>query len=131
MTQTTAPFFIPDTDGESISSDVAGFGNVLVTTQIPLRPDGEIELGDITAQSECTLACLKASLENAGSSLKDVLHLTIYLTDMNDRPGFNEVYCRFFDRPYPVRAAIGISALAIDGMRVEVTAIAARTRDGK
>ena len=92
MTQTTTSFFIPDSDEESISSDVSGIGNLLVTTQIPLRPDGSIELGDITAQSECTLASLKASLEKAGSRLEDVLHLTIYLTDMADLPGFNDVY---------------------------------------
>ena len=127
MTQTTAAFFIPDSDEESISSDVSGIGNLLVTTQIPLRPDGSIELGDITAQSECTLASLRASLEKAGSRLEDVLHLTIYLTDMADRPGFNDVYCRFFKKPYPVRCAVGISALAIEGMRVEVTAMAVKT----
>lgn len=123
-----APFFIEDTDESEISSDVAGLGNLLMTTHIPLRADGSIETGDIRTQSVCTLESLKTSLEKAGSSLADVIHLTIYLTDMAERPAFNEVYCAYFKKPYPVRCAVGVSALADPGMRVEVTAMAVRRR---
>mgnify|MGYP003608183981 FL=1 len=125
MTNNT-PTFFPDPDPESISSDVAGFGGLLVSTQIPTRADGSLELGGITEQSECTLQALKLALENAGSSLSQVMHLTIYLTDMSDRAAFNEVYQRFFSKPWPVRAAVGVAALAVEGMRVEVTAMAAQ-----
>ncbi|RYZ17282.1 MAG: RidA family protein [Chitinophagaceae bacterium] len=118
--------FIPDPDPESISSDVTGFGNLLVSTQIPTRADGSLQLGGIVEQSECTLQALKTALERAGSSMDRVLHLTIYLTDMADRPAFNEVYQRFFSQPWPVRAAVGVAALAVEGMRVEVTAMAAK-----
>lgn len=120
------PYFLEDTDETAISSDVAGLGNLLVTTQIPLRPDGELELGDIVTQSEAILTCLKTSLEAAGGRLADVIHLTIYLTDMADRPAFNEVYCRYFAKPYPVRCAVGVSALMDPAMKVEVTAMAVR-----
>lgn len=126
MAENNAPFFIEDTDEGEISSDVAGLGNLLMTTHIPLRADGSLETGDIRTQSVATLESLKASLEKAGSSLADVIHLTIYLTDMADRPAFNEVYCSFFRKPYPVRCAVGVSALADPGMKVEVTAMAAR-----
>ena len=125
MTNNT-PTFFPDPDPESISSDVAGFGGLLVSTQIPTRADGSLELGGITEQSECTLQALKLALENAGSSLSQVMHLTIYLTDMSDRAAFNEVYQRFFSKPWPVRAAVGVAALGVEGMRVEVTAMAAQ-----
>ncbi|MFT8230915.1 RidA family protein [Pseudomonas guariconensis] len=118
--------FIQDPDPESISSDVADFRGLLVTTQIPTRADGSLELGGIVEQSECTLQALKDALERAGSSMDRVLHLTIYLTDMADRPAFNEVYQRFFAKPWPVRAAVGVAALAVEGMRVEVTAMAAK-----
>lgn len=118
--------FLPDADPQSISSDVAGFGGLLVSTQIPTREDGSLELGGIVEQSECTLRALKAALERAGSSMERVLHLTIYLTDMADRAAFNEVYQRFFAKPWPVRAAVGVAALAVEGMRVEVTALAAK-----
>lgn len=118
--------YTPDLDPDSISSDVIGFNGILVSTQIPVRVDGSLELGDITAQSECTLQALKVALERAGSSIDRVMHLTIYLTDMADRAAFNEVYKRFFAKPWPVRAAVGVAALAVDGMRVEVTAMAAK-----
>jgi enamine deaminase RidA (YjgF/YER057c/UK114 family) len=118
--------FLPDPDAESISSDVAGFGGLLVSTQIPTRADGSLELGGITEQSECTLQALKVALEKAGSSMDRVLHLTIYLTDITERAAFNEVYKRFFAKPWPVRAAVGVAALGVPGMRVEVTAMAAK-----
>ena len=119
--------FIPDPDADSISSDVAGFAGLLVSTQIPTRADGSPELGGIVEQSECTLQALKLALEKAGSSMERVLHLTIYLTDMADRAAFNEVYKRFFAKPWPVRAAVGVAELAVAGMRVEVTAMAAKS----
>ncbi|CAK15191.1 RidA family protein [Pseudomonas entomophila] len=118
--------FTPDPDADSISSDVAEYNGVLVSTQIPVHADGSLELGDITTQCECTLQALKVALERAGSSMDRVLHLTIYLTDMADRPAFNEVYQRFFSKPWPVRAAVGVASLAFEGMRVEVTAMAAK-----
>ncbi|EIK96987.1 endoribonuclease L-PSP [Pseudomonas sp. M47T1] len=121
-----AVIFLPDPDADSISSDVAGFNGILVSTQIPTRADGSLELGDITAQSECTLQALKLALERAGSGMDRVMHLTIYLTDMADRAAFNAVYQRFFAKPWPVRAAVGVAALAVQGMRVEVTAMAAK-----
>ena len=118
--------FIPDPDADSISSDVAGFAGLLVSTQIPTRADGSLELGGIVEQSECTLQALKLALEKAGSSMSRVLHLTIYLTDMADRAAFNEVYKRYFAQPWPVRATVGVAELAVAGMRVEVTAMAAK-----
>ena len=126
MADDDTPFFIEDTDETEISSDTAGIGNLLVTTHIPLKADGSLETGDIRSQSIATLESLKTSLETAGSSLADVIHLTIYLTDINERPAFNEVYCSYFKKPYPVRCAVGVAALADPGMRVEVTAMAAR-----
>ncbi len=124
MTANT-PVFTLDADPEAISSDVARFGDVMITTQIPTRVDGSLELGDITAQSEETLRALKAALEVAGSTMDRVLHLTIFLTDMAERPAFNAVYKRYFRTPYPVRCAVGVKDLAVPGMKVEVTAMAA------
>jgi enamine deaminase RidA (YjgF/YER057c/UK114 family) len=126
MTAHGTPYFLEDSDETEISSDVAGVGPFLVTTQIPLRADGTLETGDITVQSECTLACLRQSLVKSGSDLSRVIHLTIYLTDMSERAAFNAVYLRYFSKPYPVRCAVGVAALADPDMRVEVTAMAVR-----
>ena len=119
------PVFTLEADLDAITSDVARFGDVMVTTQIPTRVDGSLELGDITAQSVETLRSLEAALLKAGSAMDRVLHLTIYLTDMAERAAFNEVYKAFFSKPYPVRCAVGVAELAVPGMKVEVTAMAA------
>ncbi|WP_305038200.1 RidA family protein [Brucella anthropi] len=50
------------------------------------------------------------------------------LTDINERPAFNEVYLRFFKKPFPVRCAVGVAGLATPEMRVEVTAMAVRNQ---
>jgi len=113
-------------DSGSLSS-TTWFNSIVTTTQTPRRADGSWETGDIGAQADCTLENLKRTLDAVGSSMADVLHVTIYLTDMADWSGFNESYARHFPKPYPERCCVGVSALAIDGMRVEVTVIAART----
>lgn len=112
-------------DGTELSSELTILPMGLVTTtQIPSRPDGSMETGDIEAQSRQTLDNLRVALESVGSSLADVAHLTIYLTDINERPTFNKVYREAFTHPYPVRCAVGVAALARPDMRVEVTALA-------
>ena len=123
---------VVSTNSQSLSAVATIFNRIVMATTVPRRSSdsygspSSFELGDIVAQSEVTLGNLKSDLEKAGSSMADVLHLTIYLTDMTDWAGFNDVYQRHFPKPYPVRAAICVKALAIEGMRVEVTAIAAR-----
>lgn len=113
-------------DGTELSSDATILPNgLLTTTQIPSRPDGSIDLGDIESQSRQTLDNLRTVLEANGSGMNDVAHLTIYLTDIaTDRSGFNVVYQETFGHPLPVRCAVGVAALAVEGMRVEVTALA-------
>lgn len=114
------------TDGSPpLYAGAVSFGGLVFTTQIPDRADGSIELGDMRRQCEQLFANLSTQLETAGSSIARLLHLTIYLTDMADRAGFNEVYVERVGQPVPVRCAVEVSALAIEGMKVEVTAIAA------
>jgi enamine deaminase RidA (YjgF/YER057c/UK114 family) len=115
----------PDADN-SLSAHATWFNGIVTTTQVPRTSPDSFELGDIEAQATRTLINLEEALSAAGSSMSDILHLTIYLTDINDWAGFNVSYTRLVPKPYPVRAAIGVKALAIDGMRVEVTAFAAR-----
>ncbi|WOH18176.1 RidA family protein [Paenarthrobacter sp. GOM3] len=124
--------FIPEpgTDPESaLYSDTATAGGVVWTTQIPTRPDGTIPVG-IEAQSYQVLDNLRAALERAGSSLGDVLHMTIYFTDLADRDVFNKLYREYFPAPRPVRCALGVNQLGIAGMKVELTATAAVTLAG-
>jgi len=111
---------------EALSADATAFGGLVCTTQIPDREDGSIELGGIREQTRQTLANLAGALGRANSDLSRLLHLTIYLTDIEDRDIFNEVYAEVVPRPYPARCCVAVAALAVEGMRVEVTALAAR-----
>jgi len=58
-----------------------------------------------------------------------LLHITVYLTDIADRDVFNEEYVAHVPQPVPARCCIADAALAYDGVKVEVTAHAALTRE--
>jgi reactive intermediate/imine deaminase len=96
---------------------------VYVSGQIPLDPatmkavDGTFE-----QQIEQVFENLKAVAEAAGGSLAETAKLTVYLTDLANFSQVNEVMARFFNEPFPARAAIGVSALPL-GVAVEIDAI--------
>lgn len=98
-------------------------GNVLYTAQIPIREDGSIETGDITAQARLTLDNLKRTVEAAGGTMDDVTQVLVYLPHKSDFAGMNEVYRTFFSKPYPNRATI-VADLMVEGARIEVVAYA-------
>ena len=92
--------------------------------QLSLRPDHAEIVGDtIQEQTEQVFENLGAILEAAGSSLEQLVKTTVYLVDLSDFHGMNEVYARHVgDRP-PARATIEVSALP-SGAKVEIEAIA-------
>lgn len=97
---------------------------VFVSGQLALRPgDPELSGGSIQEQTEQVFANLGAILEAAGSGLERLVKTTVFLTDLADFAGMNEVYARHVgDRP-PARATIEVAALP-SGARVEIEAIA-------
>ena len=99
-------------------------GLVFVSGQLALRPDdGEIVGESIQEQTEQVFANLAAILEAAGSGLERLVKTTVYLTDLGDFAGMNEIYAAHVgDRP-PARATIEVSALP-SGAKVEIEAIA-------
>ncbi|SDE74950.1 endoribonuclease L-PSP [Thermus arciformis] len=105
------------------SQAVRAGGFLFVSGQIPLTPEGLLVEGDIRAQTERVMENLKAVLEAAGSGLHRVVQTTCFLADMEDFPGFNEVYARYFSPPYPARATVAVKALP-RGVRVEVACVA-------
>jgi 2-iminobutanoate/2-iminopropanoate deaminase len=80
-------------------------------------PDG------IEAQTRNTLENLKAALEAAGSSLASVVKVNVYLTDINLRDTFNEIYLEYFPEDRPARTAIGNAGFEGNTM-VEVECVA-------
>jgi 2-iminobutanoate/2-iminopropanoate deaminase len=99
-------------------------GEVLCTAHVPLRPDGTFETGSVELQLRQVFANLKASVEAAGGSLRDVLQVVVYLLDMRAFGALNLAWTETFADPRPSRAVIGCSALAVDGIEVCITATA-------
>ncbi|MFQ6082004.1 MAG: RidA family protein [Candidatus Aminicenantia bacterium] len=106
------------------SQAILANGFLFVSGQIAIDPaSGQLNQGPIEQQTEQVLKNLKAILEAAGSSMDKVVKTTVYLKDINDYPKMNEIYGKYFQPPYPARAAIQVARLPKD-VRVEIEAIA-------
>jgi aminoacrylate peracid reductase len=89
-----------------------------------LAHDGKlIGEGDIRKQTEATLENLKTAVEAAGGTLADIVKTTIYLGDVADYAGMNEVYKRYFPAGPPARATL-ITGFVVPGLLVEIEGIA-------
>jgi 2-iminobutanoate/2-iminopropanoate deaminase len=101
---------------------------VFCSGQVGLDPaTGEMVAGGVEAEAERVIRNLEAVLDAAGCTLADVVKTTCFLADINDFAKFNAVYARFWPDPPPARSTFGVAALP-RGARVEIEAIAARTR---
>ena len=98
-------------------------GLLFVSGQIAIDPKtGEFVEGGIEAQTEQVLENLKAIIEEAGMTLKNVLKCSCFLKNMGDFVTFNSVYDRYFGETPPARETIEVARLPKDAM-VEVSAI--------
>ena len=114
-----APF-----QGAPYSQAIRAGDFVFVSGQLALRPDHAEIVGDsIEEQTEQVLANLRAILEAAGSGLDRLIKTTVYLADLGDFAGMNEVYARHVGEVPPARATIEVSALP-SGAKVEIEAVA-------
>ena len=98
-------------------------GTVYLSGQIPLIPETmQLVEGDISAQITQVFNNLKAVAEAAGGNLSDIVKLNVFLVDLAHFPIVNEIMGRFFQAPYPARAAVGVAALP-KGAQVEMDAV--------
>ena len=94
--------------------------------QIPLDPStGELVSGDIKAQTARVLQNIKAILDDQHLAFASIVKTTVFLTDLTDFAGMNEVYATFFTSDHPARSTIQVSALP-KGAKVEIEFIAHR-----
>lgn len=85
---------------------------VYLSGQIPLVPETmAVVEGDISAQIIQVFDNLKAVTQAAGGDLSDIVKLNVFLTDLSNFPLVNEIMGKYFQEPYPARAAIGVAAL--------------------
>ena len=108
---------------------VRGAG-LLFTAHGPVRQDGSIDTGTIEAQARLTFANLQRAIQAAGGSLSDVTQVLIYMVDIADMKAIDAVYREFFSPPWPNRSSMGVSALVVPGMKLEIVAYAAITPVG-
>jgi len=81
--------------------------------------------GNVVAQARQVFLNMKKILQTAGTGFEKVLKVTVYLTDVADRTKINPVRQEFFGAARPASTLIGVSELAIPGMKVEVEAVVA------
>lgn len=98
---------------------------VFVSGQAALDEDGNlVGRGDVVAQARQALDNMRRVLAAAGATLDDVVKVTVYLGDRDDRAKVNEVRREYFKENRPASTLIEINRFAIDGMLVEIEAVA-------
>ncbi len=90
--------------------------------QIPLKADGELVQGGISEQTHQVFANLQAVLEEAGSSLQQVIKTTVFIKDMNDFAELNAIYASYFGEHKPARSTVEVARLPKD-VKVEIEVI--------
>lgn len=115
----------PDNYEPFLLSQGIRFGNLLfISGQAGADDDGKIVPGGFLAQGEQAFSNLRRALEAGGSSLKDVIKVTIFVTDMGHFDGVVALRRRFFSAPYPADTIAEIKALYDPAAMIEIEAIA-------
>jgi 2-iminobutanoate/2-iminopropanoate deaminase len=104
------------------SPAIVADGFVFVAGQGPINPKtNEFELADIRSETRRTLENVRTILQAAGSSLGEVVRVGVFLSDIKDFDGMNEVYKEFFPEDQPARTTVGAQLRSI---KVEIDCIA-------
>ena len=98
---------------------------IFTSGQVGTNPQTGKVAPDIGTQTKQTLENVEAVLHAAGYSRKDVVKVTVFLTDIRDYDAMNQVYGSFFSEPYPARSCVE-AKLAAQELRVEIEAIACK-----
>jgi 2-iminobutanoate/2-iminopropanoate deaminase len=105
------------------SHAVLSGGFVFVAGQAPINPKTQkMELGDIKSETRLELTNISNILKAAGSSMENVVNVSVYLADVNDFDAMNEVYKEFFKENYPARTTV--QAVLRSGRKIEINCIA-------
>jgi 2-iminobutanoate/2-iminopropanoate deaminase len=96
---------------------------LFVSGQVAIDPkEGRIVADDIKGQTIRVMENIKAILQAAGYSFRDVVQSTVYLSSMKLFSEFNGEYAKYFDKEFPTRATVGIELMP--GALIEISVIA-------
>ena len=126
-----------DTDAEAVRLDPDPFatfriaqgyriGDLVITSgQAAIDEAGNlVGVGDFDAQAAQCFANLERVLRAAGSSLAQVVKVTIYLTDMSHFPRVVELRGEYFRPPWPADTIVEVRSLALPELMIEIEATA-------
>jgi 2-iminobutanoate/2-iminopropanoate deaminase len=107
-------------------TDAVQAGDLLfVSGVVPVDENRELVGGDdVVDQARAVFANMGAILAAAGCTFADVVKVTLFLTDIDDRPLVNPVRQDVFGSSRPASTLVEVSALVIPGARIEVEAVA-------
>lgn len=98
---------------------------VFVSGQAAIDDQGKVVgVGDFDRQAEQAFANLKKVLEAGGSSMRKIVKVNIYLTDMSNFPKIVALRARHFSKPYPADTIVEVRSLALKELMIEIEAIA-------
>jgi 2-iminobutanoate/2-iminopropanoate deaminase len=99
-------------------------GLVFTAMQLPLDPDsGKMISGDVALRAHQALSNVQAVLEGAGCRLRDVVKVTVYVTDLKEMDAINAIGDGYFPRNPPARSVVQAAALP-QGAEVGISAVA-------
>jgi 2-iminobutanoate/2-iminopropanoate deaminase len=107
-------------------TDAVRAGDLLfVSGVVAVDADGKLVGGDdVVAQTRQVLENLGRVLQAAGCGSEDVVKVTIFLTDVDDRPRINPLRQEFFGATRPASTLVEVARLAVPGAKVEIEAVA-------
>jgi 2-iminobutanoate/2-iminopropanoate deaminase len=107
-------------------TDAVQAGDLLfVSGIVPVDERRELVGGDdVVAQARAVFENMRAVLAAAGCTFADVVKVTVFLTDVADRPLVNPVRQEVFGDTRPAATLVEVAALVIPGAKIEVEAVA-------
>jgi 2-iminobutanoate/2-iminopropanoate deaminase len=108
------------------SQAIEANGTLYISGQLPINPAaGKIEATEISTQTEQVFANIHAILTEAGYTFADVVKSTVFLSDISNFAGMNEVYKKYYQSECPARSAFAVKDLPL-GALIEIETIAVK-----
>ena len=111
-----------------IKVDIGDKEMIFVTGQIAQDANGNVVCEDIEGQTEYVFNCIQKILNEANSSLDDIVKTQIFLTDINDFSKVSPIRNKYFANSKPVSTLVEVSSLVKKGCKIEIEVIAIKDK---